>query len=288
MPPTSSRPYWPRAESPRPVARKATARLSPVAEPCPKPLRLPPTAPAAATSPRRCKSRPTRRTTARSHSLLPRCNVSDNKFLSPTRVSSPSDRGPQYSTPLSIATGRFALRSLPSATVTAPNAAFSPDPAAIGSNTLFSPVIPDHNLHAHSTFRNNYNLETDYATAGYWTSMIRRLRLAPGHSDGGWILWPERLQLHDQHALRQSYRRTYGVDWRFSADSSGPSRGNLPAAAAGQIIQLRWMCGSDNSNGDRVGTSTRSRSTTASRVAPAEPAPLHSKSPASSGRTTIS
>jgi hypothetical protein len=130
-------------------------------------------------------------------------------------------------------------------TATPPNAAFSPDSTAIGSNTLVSPVIPIVTSTAQLVFGNNYNLESgddggvldikigggafqDILTAGgsfAQNGYTARISTAFGNPIGGRMAWSG-----------DSYGFLYTVV-------------NLPAAAAGQNIQLRWMCGTDSSVG---------------------------------------
>lgn len=133
---------------------------------------------------------------------------------------------------------------------TLPNAAFSPDPSTVGSNTLVSPVIPILTSSAKLTFRNNYSLEAGSGTVGYDGGVLDikigggafQDILAAGGSfaSGGYT-----------RTISSSYSNPLKGRQAWSGSSSGfiTTVANLPAAAAGQNIQLRWMCGTDNSIG---------------------------------------
>lgn len=129
---------------------------------------------------------------------------------------------------------------------TAPNAAFSPDPAAIGSNTLVSPVIPITTSTAQLTFRNNYNLETSYDGG------VLDIKIGAGSFQDILTAGGSFVQNGYNFTISTHYGNPIGGRMAWSGDSGGfvTTVVNLPAAAAGQNIQLRWMCGSDNSNGD--------------------------------------
>ena len=126
---------------------------------------------------------------------------------------------------------------------TAPNAAFSPDPASVGENELDSPPIALPAGSAQLTFQQNYNLERTYdggvleikIGGGAWTDI-----LAAGGSfvSGGY-----------NYTLSSYYSNPLAGRQAWSGNSGGfiTTVVNLPSAASGQTIQLRWLCGSDDS-----------------------------------------
>ncbi len=126
---------------------------------------------------------------------------------------------------------------------TAPNSAFSPDPSRVGVNELDSPTITLPAGSAQLSFRQNYNLETSYdggvleisIADGAWTDI-----LAAGGSfvSGGYT-----------YTLSTLYSNPLAGRQAWSGNTGGfiTTLVNLPAAASGQAIQLRWRCGSDSS-----------------------------------------
>ncbi len=126
---------------------------------------------------------------------------------------------------------------------TAPNAAFSPDPASVGESELDSPPIALPAGSAQLTFQQNYNLERTYdggaleikIGAGAWIDI-----LAAGGSfvSGGY-----------NYTVSGYYSNPLAGRQAWSGNSGGfiTTVVNLPSAASGQIIQLRWLCGSDDS-----------------------------------------
>ncbi len=126
---------------------------------------------------------------------------------------------------------------------TAPNSVFSPDPDKVGLNELDSPAFVLPAGQAQLSFRHNYNLESTYdggvleinIGGGGWTDI-----LAAGGSfvSGGYIT-----------ALSSSYSNPLAGRSAWTGNSGGfiTTVVNLPPAASGQSIQLRWRCGSDSS-----------------------------------------
>jgi hypothetical protein len=127
----------------------------------------------------------------------------------------------------------------------APNNAFSPDPSNIGINELVTPSIPITGA-SQLTFRNNYDLEANFdggvleisIAGGAFTDIIT----AGGSFVAGGYNGTISTSFGSPIAGRQAWTNT----------SSGyiNSVVNLPAAANGQNIQLRWRCGTDNSVAD--------------------------------------
>jgi hypothetical protein len=133
---------------------------------------------------------------------------------------------------------------------TAPNAAFVPDPSAVGLSELVSPPINLSNEFSRLTFENNYDLEPDIGSIAddggvleikIGTNDFTDIIVAGGNFvSGGYTstitnIWDNPL------SGRQA--------WSGNSDGYITTEIDLPSAAAGQTIQLRWLCGTDNGNG---------------------------------------
>jgi PKD repeat protein len=128
---------------------------------------------------------------------------------------------------------------------TAPNSVFCPDPTAVGLAELTSPVFSLPQGPAQVSFRHNYYLESGYdggvleisINGGGFTDI-----LAAGGSfaSGGY-----------SGTLSSGTGDPLGGRAAWTGNSAGyiTTLINLPAAAAGQPIQLKWRCGSDSSVG---------------------------------------
>jgi PKD repeat protein len=128
---------------------------------------------------------------------------------------------------------------------TAPNAAFSPDPASHGVNELVSPTIPITTASAQLTFRHYYHLEPGYDGG------VLEIKIGSGSftdilSAGGSFV--SNGYDYTLSSLGSSNPLAGRPAW--SGDSGGfiTTVVNLPAAAAGQNIQLKWRCGTDDGN----------------------------------------
>jgi uncharacterized repeat protein (TIGR01451 family) len=127
---------------------------------------------------------------------------------------------------------------------TTPNALFSRDPSKVGVNEVDSPAVTLPAGQAQLTFRNNYSLETGYdggvleikiGSSGAWTDIMTA---GGSFVSGGY-----------NYTLSSSYSNPLAGRQAWSGTSGGfiTTLVNLPAAASGQTIQLRWRCGSDSS-----------------------------------------
>jgi Carboxypeptidase regulatory-like domain len=136
---------------------------------------------------------------------------------------------------------------------TAPNSAFTNDPSNISDEVLDTPVIAISTSTAQLTFRNNFILEATFdggvleikIGAGAFQDII-----AAGGSfvSGGYT-----------GAISTAFGSPIGGRQAWSGNSGGyiTTRVNLPAAAAGQNIQLRFRRATDNSvasTGQRIDT----------------------------------
>ncbi len=128
---------------------------------------------------------------------------------------------------------------------TPPNAAFSPDVPAVGSNALVSPVISITSSNAQLTFRNYYNLEAGF-DGGVLDIKIGNGPFQDILAAGGWFASGPY-----NSAISTCCGNPLGGRQAWSGYSGGyfTTTVNLPAVAAGQNIQLRWMCGTDSSGG---------------------------------------
>jgi M6 family metalloprotease-like protein len=125
----------------------------------------------------------------------------------------------------------------------APNAAFAPDPDTISDNRLDSPPLAITSSTAQLTFRHNYNVETNWDAcaleiaigAGAFTDI-----LAAGGSFATGAYTPA-------FTVPSSYGNPLAGRQAWTGNSGGfiTTTVNLPAAAAGRTIKLRWRLGSD-------------------------------------------
>jgi len=125
------------------------------------------------------------------------------------------------------------------------NSAFSPDPASVGVNELDSPSIILPAGSAQLSFRQYYNLESGYdggvleikIGGGSWTDIVTA---GGSFVSGGYNI----------SKLPTRYKNPLGGRSAWTGNSGGfiTTLVTLPATASGQTIQLRWRCGSDNSN----------------------------------------
>ncbi len=133
---------------------------------------------------------------------------------------------------------------------TGANSSFSTDPTYIGVNELDSPPISVPSGTAQLSFRNNYNLETGPGTDGYDGGVLEIKIGANAFTDilaaGGSFVSGGYNSIIDT-----AYSNPLAGRQAWSGNSGGyiTTTVNLPAAASGQTIQLRWRCGSDDSNG---------------------------------------
>ena len=158
---------------------------------------------------------------------------------------------------------------------TAPNAAFSRDPATAGTNALVSPSLDLPSGDLVLTFRHNYQLETNF-DGGVLEIKIGTNNFADILAAGGSF-------------VSGGYNRVINAtDSGLSGKAawSGGSGGyvttvvNLPAAAGGTTNQIRWRCITDTGNGEpvigwRVDTVAISNLVCGVNTAPALPAPTN-------------
>jgi PKD repeat protein len=131
---------------------------------------------------------------------------------------------------------------------TAPNSVFAPDPGFVGDSVLTSPTINLLPSSTQLTFRHSYNLESTSGTIGYDGGVLEIkiaggsftdiLTAGGGFASGGY-----------NKTISSSYSNPLAGRQAWSGNSGGFTSTvvNLPAAALGQSIQLRWRCGTDAS-----------------------------------------
>jgi|GEM_PF-576807 len=125
---------------------------------------------------------------------------------------------------------------------TAPNSVFSPDPDDVGVNELNSPTITLPVSPAQVSFQHSYQLESGYdggvLEIKIGTESWADILTAGGNFvSGGYT-----------RTLSSSYNNPLSGRSAWTGNSGGfiATLINLPPAAAGQSIQLRWRCGSDS------------------------------------------
>ena len=134
---------------------------------------------------------------------------------------------------------------------TLPNAVFSPDPSSIGSNALISPSIPILSTSARLTFHNSYSLESpNTGTIGYDGGVLE-IKIGAGLFQDILAAGGSFVTNGYKRTISSSFSNPLAGRQAWSGNSGGfvTTIVNLPAAAAGQNIQLRWRCGSDSSVG---------------------------------------
>jgi hypothetical protein len=124
-----------------------------------------------------------------------------------------------------------------------PNAAFVNDPDAISDKRLDSPSIPIQSDSAQLIFRHNFDLESGFDGG------LLEISIGGGafqdilDAGGSFVLNGY------AHTISSSFQSPVGGRRAWSGYSDGffTTTVNLPAAAAGQNVVLRWRMGSDNS-----------------------------------------
>jgi hypothetical protein len=134
---------------------------------------------------------------------------------------------------------------------TPPNAVFATNATTIGSATLLSPAINITSPAAQLNFRHFYNLEASTSpgsTVGYDGGVLEIAIGAGGFQDiiaaGGSFI-----NGAYNRTISGSYNNPLAGRQAWSGNSPGfvTTTLILPAAAAGQSVRLRWVCGSDES-----------------------------------------
>ncbi|MFO1475853.1 MAG: hypothetical protein U1F98_04290 [Verrucomicrobiota bacterium] len=142
--------------------------------------------------------------------------------------------------------GEAAWQSTSTISDTPPNSMFIAEPSKVGESSLVSPVLAIPALGARLSFRHRYELEQGYdggvleikVGSGSFTDII---------AAGGVFVSGD----YDQILGSNSYNPLGGRSaWSGSSGAFVTSQVDLPAAADGQNVQLRWRLGTDNSGSD--------------------------------------
>jgi uncharacterized repeat protein (TIGR01451 family) len=131
---------------------------------------------------------------------------------------------------------------------TAPNSAFAPDPASVGETELASPVFPVYTATAQVTFRNYYHLETGSGSTGYDGGVLDISINGGAFTDilsagGSFVTGGYNKTISSNFGNPLAGRQA----WSGNSGGFITTTANLPASAAGQNVQLEWICGTDNS-----------------------------------------
>jgi hypothetical protein len=142
-------------------------------------------------------------------------------------------------------TGASAWVTSASQSDTAPNSAFGSDSANVTDEVLVSPSFAVNSANTQVTFHHSYGLETGYdggvleisTNGGAFKDII---------SAGGSFV-----ANGYNYSIPTNYFNPLGNRNAWSGSSGGfiTTTVNLPAAAAGKNVRLRWRLGTDNSNG---------------------------------------
>ena len=125
----------------------------------------------------------------------------------------------------------------------APNDTFAPDPSMVGLTELVSPVIALPAASTQLTFKNNYATESGYDGMVLEVSInggaFQDILAAGGSFAAGGY----------NSTISTSFQNPLGGRSAWTGSSGGylTTTANLPAAANGQNIQLKWRMGSDRS-----------------------------------------
>jgi uncharacterized repeat protein (TIGR01451 family) len=135
---------------------------------------------------------------------------------------------------------------------TAPNSAFAAEPTTAGVAELLSPTVAVSTSTAQLSFRQNYNFETDPALlTNAFDGGVLEIKIGAG-------AFQDILDAGGSFASN-GYNRSISVTntdnplfgrqvWSALSPGFITTVVNLPAAAAGQSVQLKWRFGTDNGN----------------------------------------
>lgn len=151
---------------------------------------------------------------------------------------------------------------------TAPNSAFAVDPLTVGGGTdLTSPPIPIASANGIVSFRNRYDTEAD------WDGGVLEIKIGDGAFQDMLAAGGSFIQNGYNSLLGQGENNPLANRAAWTGNSGGyvTTIAKLPAAAAGQNIQLRWRFGADDNTaglGWNIDTIIVSGELTCSVVAP--------------------
>jgi PKD repeat protein len=130
-----------------------------------------------------------------------------------------------------------------------PNAAFSPDPGIVGINELDTPTIAIASGSAVLTFRQNYNLAASPTNSSLGLDGgVLEIKMGSGSytdilaAGGSFVSGGYNTTVIGTNGNPLIGRQA----WSGNSGGFTTTVVNLPAAAAGQNVQLRWRCGAGN------------------------------------------
>jgi hypothetical protein len=132
---------------------------------------------------------------------------------------------------------------------TAPNAAFAPDPGGVGVNELVTHSFLINSASARLLFEQNYSLtaSTTNSSIGYDGGVLE-IKIASGtfqdilDAGGSFVSGGYNTTLSSDYGNPLAGRQA----WSGNSGGFLTTTVNLPVAAAGQTVQLRWRCGTGN------------------------------------------
>ncbi len=133
---------------------------------------------------------------------------------------------------------------------TSPNSAFSRDPNNVGVNELVSPTINISSPSANLSFRNYYRLEAyAFDTVTAFDGGVLEIKIGNGSFIDILAAGGSFITNGYNRTISSSYSNPLAGRQAWSGNSGGyiTTIARLPANAAGQPVQLKWRCGSDNS-----------------------------------------
>ncbi len=131
---------------------------------------------------------------------------------------------------------------------TSPHAAFSPDPGSVGINELVSPSVFIGSASAQLTFQQNYSLIASNSSIGYDGGVLE-IKIGGGSFEDILAAGGSFVSGGYNTTLSSNYSSPLAGRQAWSGNSGGflTTAVTLPAAAAGQNVQLRWRCGAGSS-----------------------------------------
>jgi hypothetical protein len=152
---------------------------------------------------------------------------------------------------------------------TLPNSAFSANSSSSGVNELRSPLIGINAGAAQLSFRTSYNMESDSASVGTaYDGGVLEIKIGNGSFNDILAAGGSFVAGGYTHTIYSGNPLAGRQAWSGSSGGFITSIVNLPSAASGQSIQLRWRCGTDTGRQCRAGSWTASPSTAALAAAP--------------------
>jgi uncharacterized repeat protein (TIGR01451 family) len=133
---------------------------------------------------------------------------------------------------------------------TAPNSAFVPDSASTGQNALVSPAILIQSANARLSFRSNYGFEYSSDSGRYYDGGVLEIKIGD-EAFTDFLAAGGSFTANGYGGTIANLGNPLGGRSAWVGVSSGwqTVTANLPASAAGQTIQLRWNCATDDGNG---------------------------------------